>query len=87
MNSKKILLTAAIAGLTLGGSLQASDGYGKAKESKVKCQGVNSCKGKGHSGQNKCKGKGWKYMTQKDCTAAKAALKAEEKAKSQKKKS
>ena len=52
----------------------------RADEAKVKCQGVNSCKG--HSacksannackGQNSCKGKGFVEMTQAQCDAAKA---------------
>lgn len=51
-----------------------------ADDAKVKCQGVNSCKG--HSacksannackGQNSCKGKGYMMMTQAECDAAKA---------------
>src|SRR5215469_2062591 len=55
-----------------------------ADEAKVKCEGVNSCKG--HSacksannackGQNSCKGKGWTEMTQAQCDAAKAKAKA-----------
>jgi hypothetical protein len=52
----------------------------RADDAKVKCQGVNSCKG--HSacksannackGQNSCKGKGFMMLTQADCDAAKA---------------
>src|SRR6516162_7939098 len=55
-----------------------------ADEAKVKCEGVNSCKG--HSacksannackGQNSCKGKGFLEMTQAQCDAAKAKAKA-----------
>ena len=51
-----------------------------ADEAKVKCEGVNSCKG--HSacksannsckGQNSCKGKGFLEMTKAECDAAKA---------------
>jgi hypothetical protein len=51
-----------------------------ADEAKVKCEGVNSCKG--HSacksannackGQNSCKGKGFLEMTKAQCDAAKA---------------
>jgi hypothetical protein len=54
-----------------------------ADDAKVKCAGVNSCKG--HSacksannackGQNSCKGKGFLEMTQADCDAAKAKAK------------
>jgi len=51
-----------------------------AEAAKVKCEGVNSCKG--HSacksannackGQNSCKGKGFLEMTQAQCDAAKS---------------
>ena len=45
-----------------------------AKEAKVKCSGINACKGKSAcatatsacSGQNSCKGKGWVYVPSKD---------------------
>ena len=55
----------------------------RADEAKVKCEGVNSCKG--HSacktannackGQNSCKGKGFLEMTKAECDAAKAKAK------------
>jgi len=55
----------------------------RADVAKVKCEGVNSCKG--HSacksannackGQNSCKGKGFLEMSQADCDAAKAKAK------------
>lgn len=46
-------------------------------EAKVKCAGVNSCKGKGAcgmanhdcAGKNACKGKGWVMMDKGDCSA------------------
>lgn len=46
--------------------------------SKVKCYGVNACKGKSAcktaanacKGKNSCKGKGFKMMTEKKCTKA-----------------
>jgi hypothetical protein len=51
-----------------------------ADDAKVKCTGVNSCKGQSAcksannscKGQNSCKGKGYLSMTQADCDAAKA---------------
>ena len=54
-----------------------------AQEAKVKCEGVNACKGKGGcksannacKGQNACKGKGFVEMTKADCDKAKAAMK------------
>jgi hypothetical protein len=82
MESKSLLLSAAVAGLVMGGSALASDDY-KATKDSVHCQGVNSCKGTGDcggkthgcGGQNTCKGKGWKKMSQKECDTATEALK------------
>ena len=55
-----------------------------ADDAKVKCSGVNSCKGQSAcksasnscKGQNSCKGTGFKMMTQADCDAAKAKAKS-----------
>ena len=54
-----------------------------ADQAKVKCEGVNSCKGTSAcgtatnacQGQNSCKGKGYLMLTQADCDAAKAKMK------------
>ena len=54
-----------------------------ADEAKVKCEGVNGCKGQGQcagasngcAGKNACKGQGYVEMTQADCDAAKAKAK------------
>jgi hypothetical protein len=54
-----------------------------ADEAKVKCEGVNSCKGKsecstatnGCAGQNSCKGKGYISLPAAECEAAKAKAK------------
>ncbi len=54
----------------------------RAEDAKVKCEGVNSCKGTSacataHSscqGQNKCKGQGFLQLSKADCDAAKAKL-------------
>lgn len=54
-----------------------------AAEAKVKCEGVNSCKGKSAcgtasnacQGHNECKGKGHLMLTQAECDAAKAKMK------------
>ncbi len=59
-----------------------------ADEAKVKCTGVNSCKGQSScksaknscKGMNSCKGLGFVEMSKSDCTAAKAKVKAEAKA-------
>jgi hypothetical protein len=71
MRTKGALIAAAVAGLlTTAAPLVAS-----AKDAKVHCQGVNSCKGKSGcksadnscKGQNGCKGKGWVEMSEKQC--------------------
>ncbi len=53
-----------------------------AEEAKVKCEGVNACKGKSAcatatnscAGQNSCKGHGYLMMSKADCDAAKAKM-------------
>jgi hypothetical protein len=54
-----------------------------AAEAKVKCEGVNACKGQSAcgtannacQGQNKCKGEGYLMLTKAECDAAKAKMK------------
>jgi hypothetical protein len=54
-----------------------------AAEAKVKCEGVNSCKGQSAckstknscKGQNACKGQGYLDLTKAECDAAKAKAK------------
>jgi hypothetical protein len=54
-----------------------------ADEAKVKCEGLNACKGKGAcssaknacAGQNACKGAGYVLLPKAECDAAKAQLK------------
>jgi hypothetical protein len=74
MSTKGAIIAAMAAGfLSAGVPLIAH-----ADDAKVKCEGGNSCAGKGscHSasnscaGKNGCKGKGWVQMTEKDCKAA-----------------
>jgi hypothetical protein len=58
-----------------------------ADAAKVKCEGVNGCKGQsachtatnGCQGQNSCKGKGYLMLSKADCDAAKAKMKSEKK--------
>ena len=53
-----------------------------ADEAKVKCEGINSCKGTGScksasndcKGKNTCKGHGWTETSEKDCTAKKGKV-------------
>jgi len=55
-----------------------------ADEAKVKCTGVNACKGMSScksaknscKGMNSCKGKGFVEMSKSDCDAAKAKAKS-----------
>jgi hypothetical protein len=55
-----------------------------ADEAKVKCTGVNSCKGQSScksaknscKGMNSCKGQGFVEMSKTDCAAAKTKVKA-----------
>jgi hypothetical protein len=66
-------LAVAAAGFFLSGTLATVTV--EAKEAKVQCAGVNSCKGKsecstaknGCKGQNACKGEGWLSMSEKQC--------------------
>ncbi len=78
INNKTLLLASAVAGMltvaTFAANAQAAD---KAADSgnKVRCYGVNKCKGagqcggKGHScsGKNSCKGKGYLMMDKGTC--------------------
>ncbi|HTV52953.1 MAG TPA: hypothetical protein VME21_17300 [Steroidobacteraceae bacterium] len=84
MKTTKKLGGAAIAtaAALLIGSLTLSTA--SADEAKVKCMGVNSCKGQSacksaqHAckGMNSCKGQGFLEMSKADCHAAKAKAKA-----------
>lgn len=72
-------LAAAAAGLLLAGSLTTVHAADPAMdEAKVKCAGINSCKGKTAcksasnecKGKNSCKGKGWVgTATPEECTS------------------
>src|SRR5689334_20112714 len=74
MNGKAIAMT--VAGLLLAVAPRVGHADDKTKEAKVKCGGVNSCKGKGAcagasngcAGKNGCKGKGWvETASAKEC--------------------
>jgi hypothetical protein len=76
----------AVAGLLLtAGPTTVS--AGDAKTATVKCEGINTCKGKGAcstatngcAGLNECKGKGWVTVTAKECKAKKGKVIAEPK--------
>ena len=78
---KNVALAAAVAGMFALATAPAFSA--SAADDKVKCEGVNGCKGKSECktatnechGQNGCKGKGYLMLTQAECDAAKAKLK------------
>jgi len=84
MTKRSAVLAAAAAAIFVSGAAtQATDANAAHHEAdeKVKCEGVNSCKGQSecntdHSkchGLNECAGKGWVKMTPEECEKAKAA--------------
>jgi len=73
---KGAVIATAVAGLFMArGALAQEAGGAKAEGAKVKCEGVNACKGQGAcggaghdcAGKNGCKGKGWIEMSAADC--------------------
>jgi hypothetical protein len=78
-----VLVASAVASLFLAGTHGAASADDAATGAKVKCEGVNSCKGQSDcksarnscKGQNGCSGQGFKELTQAECDAAKAKLK------------
>ncbi len=87
MRNRSALVASAAAALFLAGVAGAAHAEEGAAPAKVKCEGVNSCKG--HSdcktagssckGQNSCAGKGYQMMSAAECEAAKAAKAAQKK--------
>ena len=84
MKTRSALVASAAAALFVAGLAGAASAEEHAgTDAKVKCEGVNSCKG--HSdcktaknsckGQNGCGGQGFVMMTQAECDAAKAKVK------------
>ncbi len=80
MISRSSLIAAAAAGLFLAGASGVASADQHDAGAKIKCEGVNSCKGKSDcktahnscQGKNNCKGMGFLTMTQAECDAAKA---------------
>jgi uncharacterized membrane protein len=72
---KNTLMAAAVAGLCLAGAAHAADDSSTKTAEKVKCFGVNACKGTGAcagaghacSGQNGCKGQGFVETSSTEC--------------------
>src|SRR4029079_8481441 len=87
MNGKAIAMT--VAGLLLAVGPRVANADDTTKEAKVKCGGINSCKGKsschsasnGCAGLNSCKGKGWVEATAKECKDKKGTVIADKDAK------
>jgi len=81
MNKKNVLLASAAAGLmTLALTVASGVAHAEDAPAKVKCYGVNACKGqgdcggKGHScsGKNECKAQGFVYKpSAEECLAIK----------------
>ncbi len=79
----KKLTGIALATAAAGMFAMTAAGPVSAQEAKVKCEGVNACKGQGGcksaknecKGKNSCKGHGFTEMSQADCDKAKAAMK------------
>ena len=73
----------ALATAAAGMFAMTAAGPAAAQAAKVKCEGVNSCKGHGGcksasnscKGQNACKGKGFMEMSQAECDKAKMEVK------------
>ncbi len=91
-NGKAIAMT--VAGLLLAAAHTPAKADDKTKEAKVKCAGINECKGKAScagggascAGLNACKGKGWIEVTAKECKAKKGTVVAAKDAKMEPKK-
>ncbi|MDO9181576.1 MAG: hypothetical protein Q7U04_04170 [Bacteriovorax sp.] len=85
MDSKNLLLAAALSGLALIANASDTGATPKSanKDVEGQCSGINSCKGTSacHSeknscaGTNACKGKGWLKTSQKDCKDKKGTFK------------
>lgn len=80
VKNRSSLVASAAAALVLAGFAGAARAEEPGAEAKIRCEGVNSCKG--HSecksvsnsckGQNGCGGKGFLMLTRAECDAAKA---------------
>ena len=85
MSQRSFVLASAAAALFVAGAVAPA--HAAEEEGKIKCEGVNACKG--HSscktllsecaGKNSCKGKGFVMMTPEECEAAKAKMATEKK--------
>jgi hypothetical protein len=75
MNSRGIAIAAAVAGLVAAAAPTLVHAQSGQADKKVRCEGINECKGKGAcntaknacAGKNACKGQGWVNVTEKEC--------------------
>lgn len=75
MSMKNAVLATAVASLFASGAALAKGKTDKKASPRVKCEGINECKGHGAcksasnacKGQNGCKGQGMTETTAKDC--------------------
>ena len=82
MKKRNVLLTVALGTACLASSAVTPIWPIDVKDAKVKCAGINSCKGKGAcqgasnscAGKNACKGKGWVEATAKECKDKKGTV-------------
>lgn len=78
--NNKVLLSAAISGIMLASATGISAQHSGSEETKVKCHGVNDCRGQGAcegvhddgrkytcAGGNECRGKGYIKTTKAEC--------------------
>jgi len=80
MGARSVLVASAAAALFVAGMGGVAQAEESGTEAKIKCEGVNACKGHGDCktaqnecrGQNGCGGKGFVMMTEAECEAAKA---------------
>ena len=77
MNARRLLLATAAVSLFVAGPALAAD---EKADAKVKCEGVNACKGQSHcrsagsqcAGKNACKAKGFLMVSEEECEELKA---------------
>lgn len=87
IGNKQAALATVVAGLFALGAGQAFAADSQPSAEKIKCEGVNSCKGHGAcktaknacGGKNGCAGQGFVMMTPEECEAAKARMSEEKK--------
>lgn len=83
--TKGLAIAAAAAALFAVKVAVAGSQEGATEAKKVKCEGVNECKGKGEcggathdcAGKNACKGKGWIETSEAECKAKGGKIKTE----------